>query len=96
MITSQEAIDVAVKYLSGLPSELIGEIDNSRRLESVERRGDNWVVVLSYLSSSGGSNESAILDVLSRYRLYREIAVDTEEGEVLSMIDPTERRRVGS
>lgn len=93
MITNAKAIDTAVRYLEGLPGELLGG-PKDVRLESIERMNGEWIVILSYASDAETETthsplaDSPLGRALRAMRRYKEFDIDAESGEVIRMSHP--------
>ena len=92
MVTSQQAIEQAFHYLKGLPPEYL-EAPSHPRLETIQRFGDEWIVVISYLTSLGekqGSSLNPLLKALTVQRRFKEFEIKADTGEVVALRDPRE------
>lgn len=95
MLTSEQAIEKAFGFLKGLKPEYLGATPESIRLETLQRFGKDWVVVLSYYirvkpaaSEADASLTNKLLEALSSRRFIKEIEIDAESGELLAMRNP--------
>ena len=90
MITSDKAIEKAFSFVSGLKAEYLGAKPENMRLETIQKFGKEWIVVLSY-SIPGRPPEgiaSALAEILSNRRYIKELEIDAISGEVIAMRNP--------
>src|SRR4051812_27534760 len=90
MVTSQKAIEEAFNYLNTLPPEYLGT-PTYPRLETVQRSGDEWRVVISFLTNIQGKFESSpnpLMKVLGQQRRFKEFEIDANTGEIIALRDP--------
>ena len=93
MITSKTAIDKAVAFLESLGTDYLGGDPTHFRLETIQRFGNDWVVVMSYTISvprSGENLANQLLEALSTRRYFKEVEIDAESGEAIAMRNPQE------
>ena len=91
MITSKTAIDKAVAFLESLGSDYLGGDPKNFRLETIQRFGKEWIVVLSYTISIQRGEENLtnqLLEALSTRRYFKEVEIDAESGEAVAMRNP--------
>ena len=93
MITSDKAIEKAISFVSGLKPEYLGAKPERIMLETIQRFGKEWVVVVSYTLKKDGELTKEIptgglSDLLLARRYIKELEIDSESGEVIAMRNP--------
>ena len=91
MINSDQAIEKAFSFVGGLKPEYLGAKPERMRLETIQRFGKEWVVVLSYFIGIDPKEENIgnkFLQALSSRRFIKEVEIDSETGEVVAMRNP--------
>ena len=93
LITSDQAIEKAFSFVNGLKPEYLGAKPENMRLETIQKFGKEWIVVLSYSISTPRFNnkeitEAALLGVLSSRRYIKELEIDAFSGDVIAMKNP--------
>ena len=90
MISDKAAIEKAAEYLESLSTELSGNLlDHPQRirLESIQQKDGEWVILLSYFTKAS-KRQPEWVNVLEGVRRFKEFTV-TSKGQVISMKDPT-------
>jgi hypothetical protein len=91
MITSKTAIDKAIAFLESLGTDYLGGYPKNFRLETIQRSGNDWVVIMSYTISvprNGENLANPLLEALSTRRYLKEVEIDAESGEAIAMRNP--------